>query len=1041
MTPILQRDLVNFLRPLPQFESENSRKALLITAGLNNIIASIELRGSADEFVPLLVRRLEAFGALADDEPALVVLLRSLARDLGQEKKAAIREFCARLLDDEPARLMARCPYRGLEAFRENDEQYFFGRDAYAAKLVEAVQQSPFVAVIGASGSGKSSLVFAGLIPQLRREFPSSEGLHELPSWEGLGVGKWQIATLRPLTNPFYEMASALFPMLDPEANEVETMRQIEQLTAALQAAEIMLAGIVRRIARKSPASRLLIAIDQFEELYAPENAATCRAIIEQLLQLIADTSLPVSVVITLRSDFLGQTNSNPDFSHLIAEHNLLVPAMNADELRAAIAEPAQKVGQPLSAEVVDLLIEQAKEREGALPLLEFALTQIWQGMAQGVEPADTLKQIGGVGGALANKAKELFDSLAPAEQQIARRAFLAMTRLGEGTKDTRRRAALAEMVGHQNAPDEVRNVLRLFAQPGARLLTLAEDAAEITHEALFEHWDALKQWIDANRDDLRFLRQVNDAAQHWDAQGRPDGSLWRRPNLDLLQTFHARAAVDMTALQVAFFQESEHKEKQTRFQKRLMWAGLVILTVISVIGTIWAIRSEKIAQQERKNADIRALEALEQKRIAEEQKKQIEKQRQLVEIKSIEGLSLASKALFLAHDDLGALLAIIKAGKLLQQANSTPETLQKLVSIHFKEILYNIFEKNRLEILETPAVSVVFSPDNRILASGNLDGTIKLWDVETGKEIKTLQGHTDVVLSVKFSPDGKILASGGGDNTIRLWNIEVGREYATLKGHSGFVYCVDFNSTGTILASASEDRTIKLWNAITNNEIKTLHGHDNSVVSIDFSPDDKILISGSDDTTVKLWSVLEGNEMMTLHGHTDIVYSVNFHPEGSIIASGSNDTTIKLWNITTGEEIKTLRGHSGFVSGVNFSPDGKILASSSYDKVIRLWDFISGNELASLNGHTDAIYGINFNSDSSMLSSVSWDKTIRLWNIHNLYNDNVVITDILDLDELLNRGCEWLSVYLKTNPHIPENDRFVCDNIHSISAGVVAHE
>ena len=603
MNPTLQRDLVNFLRPLPQFESENSRKALLITAGLSNIVSSIELCGSADEFVPLLVRRLEAFGDMADGEPALVVLLRSLAQSLGQEKNAAIRKFCARLLDDEPARLMARCPYRGLSAFREEDEQYFFGRDAYAAKLVEAVQQSPFVAVIGASGSGKSSLVFAGLIPQLRRQLPSSEGLHELPSWEGLGVGTWQIATLRPLTNPFYEMASALFPMLDPEANEIETMRQIEQLTAALQAAEITLAGIVRRIARKSSASRLLIAIDQFEELYAPENAATCRTIIEQLSQLIADTSLPVSVVITLRSDFLGQANSQPDFSHLIADNNLLVPAMNADELRAAIAEPAQKAGQPLSAEVVDLLIEQTKKREGALPLLEFALTQIWQGMAQGVEPAETLKQIGGVGGALANKAKELFDSLTPAEQQIARRAFLAMTRLGEGTNDTRRRTALAEMVSHQDAPDNVRNMLRLFAQPGARLLTLAEDTAEITHEALFEHWDALKQWIDGNRDDLRFLRQVNDAAQHWDAQGRPDGSLWRSPNLDLLQAFHTRAAVEMTALQVTFFQESERKEKQTRFWKRMTWAVSLLLTTVSIIGAIWAMRSERIVQQEKEKA------------------------------------------------------------------------------------------------------------------------------------------------------------------------------------------------------------------------------------------------------------------------------------------------------------------------------------------------------------------------------------------------------------------------------------------------------
>ncbi|GAK51045.1 All0665 protein [Candidatus Moduliflexus flocculans] len=223
MNPTLQRDIINFLRPLPQFESENSRKALLITAGLNNIISSLDLRGSAGEFVPLLVRRLEAFGVAADDEPALVVLLRSLARDMGQEKKAAIREFCARLLDDEPARLMARCPYRGLSAFREEDEQFFFGRDSYTRKLVDLVQANSFVAVLGASGSGKSSLVYAGLIPQLPRQ---------IPSWEGQGVGKWRIISFRPGEHPLHALSKALIPCL--YSDELEQIGKIKQLTSPL---------------------------------------------------------------------------------------------------------------------------------------------------------------------------------------------------------------------------------------------------------------------------------------------------------------------------------------------------------------------------------------------------------------------------------------------------------------------------------------------------------------------------------------------------------------------------------------------------------------------------------------------------------------------------------------------------------------------------------------------------------------------------------------------------------------------------------------
>ena len=470
-------------------------------------------------------------------------------------------------------------PYRGLSAFREEDEAYFFGREAYTAKILDAMRQSSFTAILGASGSGKSSIVYAGVIPHLRRG--------ELTSPEKQKEDSWLITTFRPGEHPFKAISVALLPFLESELQEVDRLVEINKLTGALKAGQLSFSDLLERIQTKHSGPHILFFIDQFEEIFSLcEDAKERQSFLDKLLECLKrPESTKLSVIITLRSDFLGHCNSLPELSHLIAEHEIIIPAMNEEELRHAIAEPANVAGLPLSEEVVDLLIEQSAGREGALPLLEFALTRIWEGMTNGIKPADTLKQIGGVGGALANKAQDLFDSLNEAEQKIARRAFLAMIRLGEGTKDTRRRVNIDNnIVACNNDSQEVRRILNHFAHPGARLITLADGNAEITHEALFDHWEALKFWLDTSRNDLRFHRRLADAAQHWESLQRPDGSLWRPPDLDLLKQYHHRNQQDMTALQVAFFQESERNEKRKRFHKKVIRGILVSLMVIVII-------------------------------------------------------------------------------------------------------------------------------------------------------------------------------------------------------------------------------------------------------------------------------------------------------------------------------------------------------------------------------------------------------------------------------------------------------------------------
>jgi DNA-binding beta-propeller fold protein YncE len=249
---------------------------------------------------------------------------------------------------------------------------------------------------------------------------------------------------------------------------------------------------------------------------------------------------------------------------------------------------------------------------------------------------------------------------------------------------------------------------------------------------------------------------------------------------------------------------------------------------------------------------------------------------------------------------------------------------------------------------------SVAFSPDGKQVFSGSYDKTLKLWDVSTGREIRTFSGHSDIVTSVAFSPDGKQLLSGSEDETLKLWDAATGREIRSFSGHSHYVTSVAFNPDGKQVLSGSVDRTLKLWDAATGREIRSFSGHSDRVYSIAFNPDGKQVLSGSEDKTLKLWDATTGREIRSFSGHSKSVSSVAFCPDGKQVLSGSYDKTLKLWDAAPGREIRTFSGHSGGVSSVAFSPDGKQVLSGSWDGSIRLWDTATGAKIAQFVSFTD---------------------------------------------------------------------------------------
>jgi Tol biopolymer transport system component len=278
---------------------------------------------------------------------------------------------------------------------------------------------------------------------------------------------------------------------------------------------------------------------------------------------------------------------------------------------------------------------------------------------------------------------------------------------------------------------------------------------------------------------------------------------------------------------------------------------------------------------------------------------------------------------------------------------------------------------------------SVAFSPNGQLLASSGYDNTVKLWEVATGREVRTLLGHKDFVWPVAFSPDGRQVASGSKDGTVKLWEVATGQEVRTLTGHKDGIEALAFSPDGRLLASGAAvlDKSVKLWEVATGREVNSLMGHGNGISSVAFSPDGRLLASGSYDRTIELWETATGRPVRTLTGHAEYVSTVAFSPDGRTLASGSYDMNIRLWNVATGQTVRVLSGHSGYVMSVAFSSDGRWLASGSKDHTIKLWSPESGQAVRTITAHSDLVDCVQFSPDGNWLASAGFDKTVKLWH------------------------------------------------------------
>jgi WD40 repeat protein/energy-coupling factor transporter ATP-binding protein EcfA2 len=907
-------------------------------------------------------------------------------------------------------------PFPGLRPFKSEEDYLFFGREEHTNDLLRRLRQKRFMAVVGASGSGKSSLVHAGLMPALHGGFMTQSG------------SSWRVAVFRPGGDPIGELARALSQPdvfgADDEANAAVNQTIIETV---LRRSTLGLVEIARQ-ARMSEGENLLVVVDQFEELFRfKESVKGTRgtddsaAFVKLLLEAGRIEMPPIYIVLTMRSDFLGDCARFRDLPEAINDGQFLIPRMTRDQRRKAIEGPVAVGGAKMSPRLAQRLLNDVGDSPDQLPILQHALMRTWDKWREdGDEQLDIphYEITGGMGKALSRHADEVYAELPDDRSRtVAEKLFKALTDKGPDNRGLRRPTRLDELCRIISAEEgEVVAVIEAFRQPGCSfLMPLAgvplqsDSVVDISHESLMRIWDRLRTWVEEEARSAQIYRRLAETAV---LHKTGDAGLWRDPDLQLALEWRGQSQPNEAwakryhpafAQSMGFLEDSrkEREAEQAREEERrrreleqaqalaaarakaarrlLMFSiGLAVVALLAVGTAIFALSQRQQAVVAKGQADRQRQVAQEQAKMAEERRVEAEKakeseqqQRQVAQEQARIAKSERQRAVESKEE------ADRQRQFAQEQARRRSFASARELAIAANENLYKDPELSVL--LAMQAVKETYDVDESVTR----EAFAALHRAEWASRVRlTLTGHSVSVFDVSFSPDGKRLATGSRDNTAKVWDVESGDEILTLTGHTDEVSGVSFSPDGKRLATGSRDNTAKVWDVESGDEIFTLTGHKDDVLGVSFSPDGKRLATCSYDNTAKVWDVESGDEILILTGHKEAVWGVSFSPDGKYLATCSRDNTAEVWDMESGDEILILTGHKEEVLGVSFSPDGKYLATGSTDSTAKVWDVESGDEILTLAGHSGSVFDVSFSPNGKRLATGSWDYTAGVWDV-----------------------------------------------------------
>jgi WD40 repeat protein/type II secretory pathway predicted ATPase ExeA len=950
------------------------------------------------ESVPLGLGSFQAIDARSDAYNEALKQLSTALKGLFEPMPQAAGQQAR----EDAAAFTPRNPYKGLDPFTSQDERDYFGREAVIEEMVTRIHRARdtnerMVAIVGASGSGKSSLVMAGLLPRLT----------------ATATGTLVLPRVLPGERPLESLATALTHML-PRRSIVELHKDLQMVDEDARALHLM---------TQQSGKRTLLFVDQFEELFTlTRREDERRKFIDLITVAASEPRGLLSVILTMRADFYDRPLVYTELGKLIEGSTYLLLPMTTDETQAAIERPAAlpDVRVEFESNLVGDLLFEVRNQPGALPLLQFTLDQLFQRREGRLLTQNAYRAIGGVLGALAQHAEQTYSQMKADEQTVARQLFLRLVSLGEAGEDTRRRVPLEELLTLTQDDGLVRRVIERFNQ--ARLITAdrhtgadgkATSTVEISHEALISEWERLTDWLSSSREDVREQRRLNTGAREWYANNRHPSYLASGGRLERFEAWAMTTDLALSQEERIYLEESlEERRRQSEAEQRraereqrnaqrarlftraAAILGLIVFIAAGILALTYSALSTALVEVASANEQIEEARATlttvpqtltpAQQNVAQASTQissanatlSVVEQRVQDSVQLAESLRLSAIGNGILQANGDAQLAALLGIRALRSAYSNPAD----------DVLIRALPAMDSGIVLGGDVSGVWtlamSNDETRLAVASTDGKVSIRLIDTWEPILSVSAHSDRTCAVAFSPDDRLLLTSSFDSTIKMWDAETGELLRTLEGHEDAVCSVEFSRDGSRIISTGADNTVRIWDANSGSELLHVQAHDDSIFTASFAPDASRFATGSVDTTARIWDTETGELLHDLVGHGDTVFTLTFSPDGSRLFTGSSDRIGRVWDVETGELLQEMRGHEGEVATAAFSSDGTQILTGSGDRTARLWDVATGSELSVFAGHGESIFFVTWSSTPDVIYTASIDGTLRQWNL-----------------------------------------------------------
>jgi WD40 repeat protein/serine/threonine protein kinase len=858
-------------------------------------------------------------------------------------------------------------PFAGLSAFQEADAERYVGRAREVVGLIGRLRNQPLVVVTGPSGTGKSSFVRAGVIPALKR---SEE--------------RWEALILRPGRRPLAALADVIaqFEPATPRDAPAHVLEDhsTEALRKALSTQPGLIGTLLRaRCRRGGGRHRILLFVDQFEELYTLGADAAERAAFVACLEGVADdASSPLRVVLSLRSDFLYRMADEGHFTAEVTRGLLFLRAMGRDGLRQALTRPLEVASYRFENEaMVEAMVEGLERTKSPLPLLQFTAAKLWEARdrTSRLLTQESYEQLGGVAGALSAHANAVLSALSETDRRLCRAVLLRLC-TPERTRAVVSLADLRELAAEGGAVEQVIHRLSdarlvLVEMGGEREGT----TVELCHESLIDSWDKLKQWLAESEQDAQFVARLAVASQQWEASQESEGLLWRdRAAREAAEWLTRRRAEQAAGASLGLSKREERflvavvalSERGRRRRQRILAGVLATVSVIAVVVSLLAIGMKRAATR----ADQAATEAAQAAQAAQAEARQARNAARMAAASDLE-----------VKDPTTALALLREI-----EPPGTPRGWADLVSSALQNKLVH-----EVRTWSEPVYSVAFSPDGQRIVAALQDGTARVWNPGDPAEPVVLRGHESMLRSAAFSPEGMRIVTASGDKTARVGSADGSGVPVVFRGHEGPVISAGFSPDGTHIVTASEDKTARVWKADGTGQPIVLRAHEAAVTAAAYSPDGQRIVTASFDQTARVWRADGTGTPIVLRGHEDVVHTAAFSPDGQRIVTGSADTTVRVWKADgTGDPI-VLRGHENRVNTAAFSPDGTHIATASLDQTARVWDIDGRGEPLVLRGHENWVYSAAWSPDGASIATGGYDQTTRIFRLDSLSTSSLL--------------------------------------------------